>query len=138
MSQQFAMDQTDRIRATLAARIGFDRQGFFETGLPGVRFFWTDQPVPRAPLLYESGIVIIGQGSKTAYAGDKVFTYDRDHYLVVSLPLAFECETHASPDAPLMGIFIDVDVPMLFELAAMVPEKDRGGSDAGLVPNRSA
>jgi hypothetical protein len=33
-------------------------------------------PVPRAPLLYNAGIVIIGQGHKIGYLGDRRFRYD--------------------------------------------------------------
>ncbi len=104
----------------LGDRLGYCRNGFFPTDLAGVKFFWTDRPVRRAPLLYDSGLVIIGQGRKTGYIGDRAFTYDPDHYLVLSLPMAFECETDASPDAPLLGIFIDIDVATLFELAGHV------------------
>lgn len=97
-----------------------DGSGFVETSLPGVRFFWATEPVDRAPMLYEAGIIIIGQGHKIGYLGDEVFRYDENNYLVVSVPLPFECETHASPDNPLLGIFIDVDVSTLHELVALV------------------
>ena len=95
-------------------------RGFVNTCLPGVRFFWANEPVPRTPLLYEAGIIIIGQGHKIGYLGDEVFRYDEDNYLVLSVPIPFECETHASLENPLLGIFIDIDVPRLHELVALV------------------
>jgi len=97
-----------------------DSLGFVETNVPGVRFFWATEPIERAPMLYQAGIIIIGQGHKIGYLGDEVFRYDENNYLVASVPLPFECETHASPDNPLLGIFIDIDVSTLHELVALI------------------
>ena len=91
-------------------------QGFLQTVLPGVRLFRTTTPVKRAPLLYQSGIVIIGQGHKIGYLDGESFRYDPEHYLVVSVPMPFECETFASPEEPMLGLFLDIDVPTLQEL----------------------
>ncbi|MCT4554367.1 MAG: AraC family transcriptional regulator [Pelagimonas sp.] len=94
--------------------------GYVETNLPSVRFFWSTEPVPRAPLIYNAGIVWILQGRKTGYLGEHVFQYDPDHYLVVSLPLPFDCATFASPEDPLLGLFVNVDPTDLHELAPLV------------------
>ncbi len=91
-----------------------------KTPVEGVRFFRATEPVTRTPLLYEPGIVLIGQGHKIGYLDGQRFRYDAENYLVLSVPLPFECETHASPDAPLLGIFIDIDVVRLRETAAVV------------------
>ena len=98
-------------------RFGLE-EGFTESGLPGVRFFKALNPVPKAPLLYDPGICIVFQGHKIGYLGDEVFQYDADNYLVVSVTLPFECETFASPDAPLLGMYVDVDIPVLHDLIA--------------------
>jgi AraC-like DNA-binding protein len=92
-----------------------DRDGFFRTALEGVRFFRTTRPVRRAPLLYDAGIIIIGQGHKVGYLGDSRFHYGGDTYLVMSVPIPFECETHASPELPMLGIFVDLDLTVLRE-----------------------
>jgi AraC-like DNA-binding protein len=94
--------------------------GYVETNLPSVRFFWSTEPVPRAPLIYNAGIVWILQGHKTGYLGDQVFEYDPDHYLVVSLPLPFDCATSASPEDPLLGLFVNINPTDLHELAPLV------------------
>jgi AraC-like DNA-binding protein len=90
--------------------------GVAPTGVPGVTFFWAGEPVPRAPLLYSAGIVIIGQGHKVGYLGDRRFVYDAETCLVLGVPVPFECETHATPDEPLLGIRIDVDLAALHGL----------------------
>jgi AraC-like DNA-binding protein len=112
--------------ATLAQRLeGFRKtlrdlgeSGVAATGVPGVTFFWIGRPVRRAPLLYSTGIVIIGQGHKVGYLGDQVFRYDAETCLVLGVPVPFECESHATPAEPLLGMRIDVDVPSLHGLVA--------------------
>lgn len=60
--------------------------------------------------------MIIFQGHKVGYLGSKVFQYDPKNYLILSVPLPFECETFASPEIPLAGISIQVDSQMLQDL----------------------
>ena len=97
-----------------------DREGFVKTSLPGVRLFWATKPIKRAPLFVEAGIVMIFQGHNIGYLDNRAFRYDSNNYLVLTMPIAFECETHASPDKPLLGLFIDLDKPVLHELVALV------------------
>ncbi len=97
-------------------------------------FFWNDKPVPRAPLLYDPGLVIVGQGGKIGYLGGRRFEYGADSCLVLGVPVPFECEVHATPDEPLLGIRIDIDMAMLHGLVARVGARlgfdDRGGANA--------
>lgn len=67
-------------------------------------------------MIYEPSIVVIAQGRKIGYLGDKVYRYDAYNYLVLSVPLPFECETNATPEEPLLGISIGVDVGTVSEL----------------------
>jgi AraC-like DNA-binding protein len=90
--------------------------GFSESHLEGVRFFKSTQPIPRTPLVYDPGICIIAQGRKIGYLGNHVFQYDPNNYLVVSVTTPLECEASASPEESLLGLYIDVDMPMLHDL----------------------
>jgi AraC-like DNA-binding protein len=92
------------------------REGNHPTPLDGVNLMRMSQPLPRMPVLYEPGIVIVGQGRKRGYLGDQVYTYDAHNYLVLSVPLPFECETEASPELPLLAVAIRVDLAVLAEL----------------------
>jgi len=92
------------------------REGIHPSALDGVSLMRATQPMPRMSVLYEPGIVIVGQGRKRGYLGDQVFTYDAHNYLVLSVPLPFECETDASPEKPLLAVSIRVDLGMLAEL----------------------
>ncbi len=97
--------------------------GITATGVPGVHFFWDERPIPRSPLLYSSGLVIIGQGRKIGYLGGRRFQYDADACLVLGVPVPFECEVHATPEEPLLGIRIDIDLAVLHHLVARLQER---------------
>ncbi|HEX3744641.1 MAG TPA: AraC family transcriptional regulator [Bryobacteraceae bacterium] len=92
------------------------KEGLHPTAIEGVQLMRASQPIPRSQVLYEPGIVIVGQGRKRGYLGDRVFTYDAHNYLVLSVPLPFECETEASPQKPVLAVSIRVDLAMLSEL----------------------
>lgn len=96
------------------------RESFEETDIPGVRLFQSCEATPRTPLVYEPGIVIICQGSKTGYLGNNVYHYDPQHYLLLTAPMPFECETQASLDNPLLGLFIDIDLGLLHKLVHLM------------------
>jgi AraC-like DNA-binding protein len=97
-------------------RVLAQREGIHPTALEGVKLMRASQPMPRMPVLYEPGIVIVGQGRKRGYLGDRVYTYDAHNYLVLSVPLPFECETEASPEEPLLALSIRVEPVGLAEL----------------------
>ena len=78
--------------------------------------------MPRAPVVYQPNIVIVGQGRKRAYLGDEVYTYDAFNYLVLSVPMPAECEAEASPEEPMLIVAIDVEPTMLGELMLEMDE----------------
>ena len=90
--------------------------GAFESRLKGVLFFKETQHIPRRPMVYDPGICIVAQGHKIGYLGGQKFQYDASHYLVTSVTMPFECETFASPDEPLRGLYINIDMAELNDL----------------------
>lgn len=105
-------------------------EGFNETYLPSVRFYHTEQETPRTPLIYDPGLCIIAQGRKTVYLGGKSFSYDAGNYLVTSLTIPTEVESYASPEEPLIGLVIDIDMPLLHELIAQIGQERPISSEA--------
>ncbi len=91
-------------------------EGYSASLLPGVKFMRSTQPVIRSKVSYDPSIVIVAQGRKRGYLGGQIFTYDANHYLVLSVPLPFECETMASPEGPLLGISVSVSPGVIAEL----------------------
>ena len=114
-------------RLTALLRSLASREGIQPTLLEGVNLMRVSQPLPRMPVLYEPGIVIVGQGRKRGYLGDQVYTYDAGNYLVLSVPLPFECETEASPEKPLLAVSIRVDLAVLAELLMKMDGGRRSG-----------
>lgn len=98
------------------------QEGYTESLLENVRFMRADQQWARTPVLYEPSIIIICQGSKRAFLADKMYRYDAQHYLVLSVPLPFSAETEATSEEPLLGIAIRLDATMVARLVAQLAE----------------
>ncbi|GLU31902.1 AraC family transcriptional regulator [Trinickia caryophylli] len=91
-------------------------EGITRSDLEGVKFMRVNEFRPRMPVMYEPSIVIVCQGSKRGFIGEQSFVYDAQHYLVMAVPLPFECETQASPEEPLLAISIGIDLTVVAEL----------------------
>lgn len=97
-------------------------EGYTESSLQGVTFMRSNSALARMPALYDPSIVIVLQGSKQGFHGGQIYTYDANHYLVVSVPLPFDVETQASAEAPLLGLIIRVDFSLTAELILELEE----------------
>jgi AraC-like DNA-binding protein len=97
-------------------------EGYTHSRLDGVKFMRSSQSHPRRAAMYEPSIVIVCQGRKRGFLGDKTFVYDAQQYLVLSVPLPFEVETEASPEEPLLGISLRVDLTMAAELLLQIDD----------------
>lgn len=95
-------------------------EGVTKTDLEGVTFYRASQPSSRQPLLYQSGIIIMGQGRKQIYLGDTKVNYGSGDYLVIGVPLPLECEAFVEDGLPLLGICIDVDQQLLQSLVTQL------------------
>ena len=123
-------DHASRERMTSLLHSLTTREGIQPTCLEDVQLMRASRPLARMPVLYEPGIVIVGQGRKRGYLGDQVYTYDAHNYLVLSVPLPFECETEASPGKPMLAMSIRVNLATLAELLLKM--------DAGRTPETPA
>lgn len=102
--------------ATLLQALAPD-EGYNLTPLDDVRILRSDRPLSRTPVLYDPGIVIVCQGSKRGYFGDRVYLYDEQHYLAVAVPVPFTMETEATPEHPLLAIYLHLDFQLATELS---------------------
>lgn len=111
------------------------KEGFSPSNLKGVQFIRSNKPLPRMPVVYEPSIVIVGQGRKIGYLGDQVYIYDPFNYLVLSVPLPFECETQATPDEPYLAVSVRVDPVMVGELLIEMDDdiQDKGTAERGII-----
>jgi len=129
---------TDNL-AALAQHEGYNR-----TALPGVGVFKASQSSPRVPLCYNQGIIMIAQGNKRVFLDQQTYDYNPDNYLVLTLPLPAECETHVEPGKPLLSLIIDIDLRLLHQLVRLFDEHNQPlprhtlSEDKGLYVSRSS
>ncbi len=92
--------------------------GLFETGIKGVQLFCITEPHQCAPAVYEPTVVAILNGAKEAIVNGKRYTYGDDQYLCCPIPMPVEAGTPtASPNSPLLGVYISLDTTMMTDLA---------------------
>jgi AraC-like DNA-binding protein len=96
-------------------------EGLFPTLIDGfniVRSFQTMMPM-RA--LYRPSLCVVLQGAKEIHFGESSFDYGAMECLVVSIELPAKGRiVEASPEAPFVGVTIDLDVAMLREVFAQM------------------
>jgi AraC-like DNA-binding protein len=97
-------------------------EGIHQTFVDGVQVSRHSNPQPRTPVVYEPKIIVVGQGRKRCYLGDKVYVYDPFNYLVMSVPMPAECAWEASPQEPLLIVAINVEPAMLGEMILEMDE----------------
>lgn len=98
-------------------------QGGCQTTLPGVRFFRASESSSKQPLVYQSGIIIVGQGRKVIHFADHHIRYGPGDYLVLGVPMPLECEAFADNGLPILGLSIDVQPALLLQLVNQMREQ---------------
>lgn len=92
--------------------------------LPEVELIYGVTPHLRTPVMYKPGIIFLFSGRKTGYLNERVFHYDANNYLMLTVPLAFECETQACADFPLAGLRLNIDISQLQDLIIEIGEDE--------------
>ncbi|RAP57407.1 AraC family transcriptional regulator [Oleiagrimonas sp. MCCC 1A03011] len=124
----------DRKRMVTLLHALAPEEGYNLTPLPSVRILRSNRALARTPVLYDPGIVIVLQGCKRGYFGDRVYVYDEHHYLAVSVPVPFSMETDATPERPLLALYLHLDFALAAELAAQL---DRASTSVRMQPPQS-
>ncbi|MCU6669578.1 AraC family transcriptional regulator [Enterobacteriaceae bacterium H4N4] len=101
-----------------------DNENILNDLLPDVRLLYGTQPAPRTPVMYQPGIIFLFSGHKTGYINERVFRYNTREYLLLTVPLPFECETFATDAVPLAGIRLNIDILQLQELLMDIGEDE--------------
>lgn len=122
--QASAHDKLVLLAGQLAPRLGYN-----QTALGFVRILRTEAVLNDIPVLYKPGAVFVLQGSKHGMLDGEIYLYDEDHYLAVSVPVPFRMTSTASPQRPLLAVYLDFDMQMAAEIAMQV-EKLAGPASA--------
>lgn len=117
------LSDADQQRMVALLRALAPQEGYNLTALPDVRILRSDRPLSRTPVLYDPGIVIVCQGRKRGYFGDRVYVYDEQHYLAVAVPVPFTMETEASPKRPLLAIYMHLDFRVAADLMIQIDQE---------------
>lgn len=106
----------DKIKQLIESRIQTD--GVVETGVAGVQLFRVSEPVQCSPGIYEPSVAAIVSGTKEFFFDGKTYEYDADQYLCCSVTMPLQAGTPAAtPDNPLLGVYITLDARIMTELA---------------------
>ncbi len=93
--------------------------------VPDIQLIYGTQPAARTPVMYRPGIIFLFSGYKIGYINERTFRYDANEYLLLTVPLPFECETFATEAVPLAGLRLNVDILQLQELLMDIGEDER-------------
>ncbi len=89
-----------------------------ETGIKGVQLFRVSSSLRCAPAVYRPTVVAIVSGSKEAILDGTSYVYDSSQYMCCTMSMPVEAGTPAaSPDNPLLGVYISLDTKVMTELA---------------------
>lgn len=106
----------EQIKQLIESRISQD--GMLETGVKGVQFFRVTEPIRCTPAVYEPTVIAIVSGSKEAILYGERYVYDSSRYMCCSMSMPVEAGTPtASPDNPLLGVYISLDTSVMTKLA---------------------
>jgi AraC-like DNA-binding protein len=111
-------------------------QGYNPTPLDGVRILRTETELHDVPVLYKPGAVFVLQGRKQGMLEGEVYLYDAEHYLAVSVPVPFRMESMASPERPLLAVYVEFDMRLAAEIATQVGTRAVSGKVKSLVSSR--
>jgi len=98
------------------------RLGYNQTAVSCVRILRTEAVLNDIPVLYRPGAVFVLQGSKHGILDGEIYLYDEDHYLAVSVPVPFRMTSTASPQRPLLAVYLQFDMQMAAEIALQVEQ----------------
>ena len=122
--------------AKIAAKL-LKKEGMNSTSLPQVNLYYSENTTQRAPLLYKQGIIFILQGEKTIYSGSETYTYNPTNFITLTVPLPLECQAISNDGQPIIGLTMDIEMPVLNRLIHQMEESetisrvDRGEKDRG-------
>jgi AraC-like DNA-binding protein len=101
------------------------QEGFNLTDIPDVITYRESHKPDRCALVYESAVMILGQGKKHCYVDGQTYDYGVGNYLSLYLPMPIEAEVvEASPEKPLLMAGIKID---LVRIANILIKMDQVG-----------
>jgi len=121
-------DRIEKMKSLLGELL--PRDGLMETDIKGVSLFRRDKPYEPKAAIYQPKIIMLAQGKKNVFLGDRVYTYDSRNFFALTVPLPVLCEALIEEDKPLLGMSLRMDPQMIGE---MLYEMDSKPSSAAVM-----
>jgi len=87
------------------------------TAVPGLDLHREEVTQPPSRYTREAAVCLIVQGSKRVLVGSQVFTYDANHYLLVTVDLPVVAQVlEASPEKPYLSLTLRLDQRVMADL----------------------
>lgn len=94
-----------------------EKGNFIMTAIPGLGLSQREVSTELTGYMHEPSLCLIAQGSKRIVLGEESFSYDADHYLIVSVDLPVVGQIlDASPEKPFLGIVLKLDPRRISQL----------------------
>lgn len=92
-------------------------EGVFHTPMPAFSFMRTSHETLPHHRVYKPSLCIVAQGEKEVLVGDATLTYREMQALIVSVEIpALGRVTKASPEKPLLGMVLELDIGIMREV----------------------
>jgi len=112
------------IKQLIESRLNKD--GMIETGITGVQLFRVTESIRCAPVVYEPSVTAIVSGTKEAIWNGEKHSYDSNNFICCNMSMPLEAGApEASPETPLLGVYISLDTRTMTELAIEMESKTR-------------
>ncbi|MEH6419885.1 AraC family transcriptional regulator [Pseudomonas sp. CGJS7] len=106
------MNSSERLAQAIDRNSGVD--GLHQTALPRVQLIRASREIDAIHELHRPAVCIVAQGRKRVMLGDRIFEYDRNRYLVVSVDVPILGQiVEASAQQPYLCLRIDLDPALL-------------------------
>lgn len=97
-------------------RVGSDP---YPTEVPGLSVIRSMRPTPQTLRLYQPILCLVLQGAKETTFGNQIVTFSENASVIISLEMPnFVKVVRASPDRPYLALSLQIDIPLLKEVAA--------------------
>ena len=114
------------------------QEGVNLTSSPNIAAFKISTTQAKGPTVDVPALVIVGQGKKNCYVGDRVYEYCPGKALIMFYPMAVEIEfVEASPDKPFLAACVGIDLGRLANVLVRLERID-GGAAIAPSPDPSA
>ena len=109
----------ERLRTSIDRHALAPRQA---TSVDGLTLFRQSRRRPGVATMYRPSLCVVAGGRKEVVLGDHIFELDEGHFLIVTVEVPVNgCVVAATPEAPYLGLTVDLDPSRIADLLLSLP-----------------